>query len=232
MTRLAMICSLRSGATFAALALATGCSTLDNTPDLAVNPRLYVDVDYASAAPGDVDVFVAPTLDLRDAAALPAHDGGYPIRYGGDEFWLRPVAVMVGDVLVRELRHSDIFGAVVERAGPETVIMKPSLVAFTVGAQEGMAGSMAFAEVGLRVEVLGPVGDGGARPLWHDQVYANRQQTQHELRPVSPYLLVGRALQTTMSSALRALDGSYVARSHVPVDTPPLGDPAARPLGR
>ena len=78
------------------MALAAGCSTLEKTPDLAVNPRLYTDVAYESAAPGDVEVFVAPTVDQRDGAALPTHDHGYPIRYGGDDFWQRPVAVMVG----------------------------------------------------------------------------------------------------------------------------------------
>lgn len=214
------------------MALAAGCSTLEKTPDLAVNPRLYTDVAYESAAPGDVEVFVAPTVDQRDGAALPTHDHGYPIRYGGDDFWQRPVAVMVGEVLHRQLQQSRIFGALVDRAGPDCAVLKPSLVTFTVGAQEGMAGSMTFAEVGLRVVVLGPAGADGARPLWHDQVYANRQRTELQVNPASPYLLVGPALQVAMAGALSGLDGSNVARSDVPVDAPLLGERAAAPVGR
>ena len=63
----------------------------------------------------------------------------------------------------RQLERSELFSGFVDQASPETVILKPSLVMFTVGAKEGMAGAMTFAEVGLRVEVLGPVGEDGER---------------------------------------------------------------------
>ena len=60
--------------------------------------------------------------------------------------------------------------------------------------------------------------------MWHDHVYGNRQRTEHQVNPVSPYRLIGRALQVTMSSALKGLDGSNVARSNVPVE---VAQPAA-----
>ena len=66
--------------------------------------------------------------------------------------------------------------------------------------------------------MLGPAGENGERPLWHDQVYGNRQMSERKVRPVSPYRLIGRALQLTMTNALGGLDGSNVARSHVPVE--------------
>ena len=197
-----------------------GCNTVDYTPDLATNEQLYADVNFVTKAPGDVEVFVAPVQDLRDVSALPLHDGVYPIRSGTDEFWERPVTVLLGEVLARELAQSALFSESSARARPETVLLKPSLVAFHGGAQEGMAGAMSFAEVGIRIEVLGPVGAAGERPVWHDQTYGNRQRTEHEVNPVSPYRLVGRALQLTMSGALSGLDGSNVARSGVPVTSP------------
>lgn len=198
--------------------LLAGCGTLDYTPDLATNELFYVDVPFETKAPGDVTVFVAPLQDRRDGAELPLHDKGFPIQYGTDEFWERPVADMVQDVLDRQLDQSGLFASFVTQPKKDTVLLKPSLVMFHVGAQEGMAGSMSFAEVGLRVEVLGPADAAGERPVWHDHVYGNRQRTEHQVNPVSPYRLIGRALQVTMSSALKGLDGSNVARSNVPVE--------------
>ena len=203
-----------SGAALAA------CSSVDYTADLAVNELLYTDVAFVTAAPGDVAAFVAPVQDARDADALPGHEGSFPIRYGNDEFWERPVTVMLGEILQRELAHSQLFAAVGPSATPEAVVVRPSVVAFHVGAQEGLAGAMSFAEVALRIEVLGPAGADGERPVWHDQTYGNGQRTEHSVNPVSPNRLIGRALQLTMSGALAGLDGSNVARSDVPVAAP------------
>ena len=205
----------------AALAsLCAACSTTDYTADFATNAHFYQDVPFRTAAPGDVAVFVAPVQDRRDVAQLPKHQRGFPIQYGTDTFWERPVTEMVSEILGRQLEGSAIFARRVDQAGPETVVLIPSLVTFAVGAKEGMAGAMTFAEVGLRVEVLGPVGEDGERPRWLDQVYGHRQSTELQVQPVSPYLLVGPALQVTMSTALAGLDGSNVARSSVPVATP------------
>jgi hypothetical protein len=78
--------------------------------------------------------------------------------------------------------------------------------------------SSTFAEIGLRIQVLGPAAADGKRPVWHDHVYGNRQVSELDIKPVSPYRLIGRALQLTMSNAMTGLDGSNVARSHVPID--------------
>ena len=66
--------------------------------------------------------------------------------------------------------------------------------------------------------MLGPANETGERPLWHDCSYGNRQMSEFQVKPVSPYRLIGRALQLTMSNTLAGLDGSNVGRSHVPVE--------------
>ncbi len=213
-------------------ASAAACGTTDYTADFAANDHFYEDVPFKTKAPGDVRVFVAPIQDQRDAALLPTHQRGFPIQYGTDAFWVRPVTEMVGDVLARQLDASEIFAGCVDQAGPDTVVMMPSLVTFAVGAKEAMAGAMTFAEVGLRVEVLGPVGADGERPRWLDEVYGHRQSTELQVQPISPYRLVGRALQVTMSSALTDLDGSNVARSSVPLARPPRSAAAAEASAR
>ena len=81
----------------------------------------------------------------------------------------------------------------------------------------------------MRLQVYGPAGNDGKRALLMDQTYANKQSTPTELNPASPYKLLGRALQQTMSRTLNGIDGSNVARSTVPVDT--KSDPTAPAVG-
>ena len=211
----------------------SGCDSLNYSADFADNGLFYADVPFRTRAPGDRELFVAPVADGRRPEQLPMSDNGFPIQYGGDEFWERPVPTMLGDVLVRQLEYSELFPAIIEQAGPGSLVMKPELVMFAVGVQEGISGSMTFAEVGVRVQVFGPEQADGTRPLWHDQIYGNRQRSEYEVKPISPYRLVGRALQMTMSKALTSLDGCNVARSNVPVDVKvpagPEGAPAAPP---
>ncbi|HEB53984.1 MAG TPA: hypothetical protein ENI87_12085 [bacterium] len=222
---------LLSRLSFAPLALlllgAGACDALNYTADFADNSLFYADVPFVTKAPGDRPVFVAPIHDAREGTVLPLHDRGFPIRYGTDEFWERPVPEMFSEVLVRQLEDSEMFPAVLDHADPEALVLKPTLMLFTVGAKEGISGSMTFAEVGLRVEVFGPVGADGERPRWHDHVYGNRQVSEMQVNPVSPYRLIGRALQLTMSKTLSGLDGSNVARSDVPVEAvePALASP-------
>lgn len=215
-----------------AAALVTGCGTFDYSADLAENELFYADVPFRTKAPGDRQVFVAPLRDAREGTALPLHEDGYPIVYGTDEFWERPVAQMLADVLERQLGQSGLFVQLADRPAADALVLKPTLVAFTTGSKELMSGSLTFAEVGLRVEVLGPAGADGQRPVWHDHVYGNRQVSEPGIKPVSPYRLVGRALQLTMSKALAGLDGSNIGRSLVPVDvllpTAPAEASAAR----
>jgi hypothetical protein len=207
---------LRVSSALLALGFAVGCTTPDYTADFATNELFYVDVPWQTKAPGDRAVFVAPLVDARAGATLPVQERGFPIVYGGDEFWERPVTEMFGDVLQRQLAASALFPSLETRATPSTLLLQPTLVAFTTGAIEGMSGSRSFAEVGVRLQVLGPAPASGTRPVLHDQIYANRQTSPMELNPTSPYRLVGRALQQTVQKLLNGLDGSNVARSHVP----------------
>jgi hypothetical protein len=205
------------------LVLCTACATRNEIADLAQNELLYVDVPFQTRSPGDRALFVAPIVDQRDQVVLPVEDHGFPIVYGGDDFWQRPVREMVADVLVRQLQSSSLFGAVSVQATRGALLLKPTLVSFTTGATEAVSGSRSFAEVGLRLQVLGPADGNGKRAVLHDQVYGNRQLSQLELNPVSPYRLVGRALQLSIGKALAGLDGSNIGRSNVPLD---IGEPA------
>ncbi len=200
-----------------------GCMTPDYTSDLAKNDLLYTDVEFATKAPGDRAVFIAPVTDVRKVDNLPTVDHGCPIVYGGDDFWERPVSDMIGDVLERQVASSGLFAAVAPQASANALVIKPQVVSFLVGAIDGVAGTSSFAEVGLRLTVYGPADATGKRAVLHDTIYASRQSTDRQLSPISPYRLVGRALQVSMTKALSGLDGSNVGRSNVPLD---LSDPA------
>ncbi len=204
-----------------------GCQTIDTTSDLAKNQLLYTDVAFQTKVPGDRAVFVAPLKDARTMDGLPTMDRGFPIVYGGEEFWERPATEMIYDVLHRQLASSGLFTSIADQATNETLVVVPQLVSFLVGAIDGAAGTRSFAEVGLRLTVFGAADAQGKRAVLHDATYANRQATDLEMSPVSPYRLVGRALQVSMTKALTGLDGSNVSRSHVPILTDEFAVPAA-----
>lgn len=206
------------------------CSAMNTQADFATNSRLYADVPFRTAAPGDRTVFVAPVRDARGGGApLPTHEAGCPIRYGTDEVWERPVVQMLGEVLQRQFADSELFPAVLDHAEPTALVVVPTLLAFTTGAMETIGGSSSFAEVALRLEVLGPASADGARPLWLDRTFRNRQVSELSMNPVSPYRLVGRSLQLAVGQALTGLDGSNIARSSVPVEVVLPSDEAAVP---
>lgn len=209
----------RSSRTRLPLLLALGlaaCQAPNHVADLAHNDALYVDVPFVSKAPGDRTACLLPVADAR-TAALPATDKGFPITYGADDFWDRPVGEMVADVLRRQLAQSRLFAAVAQEARADAVLVQPTLVSFAAGSVEAIMGSSSFADVGLRVVVMGPASADGERPVWHDRVYQSRQTTPAEVNPVHPFRLVGRALQVAMRGALAGLDGSNVGRSGAPV---------------
>ncbi|HEX5051620.1 MAG TPA: hypothetical protein VFZ65_07610 [Planctomycetota bacterium] len=207
--------------------LAASCASMNTKADLAENELLYVDVPFLTKAPGDRALFVAPLVDVRDRQVLPTDERGFPIAYGGDDFWDRPVVDMVGDVLVRQLRGSGLFAAVVDQATPDVLVLKPTLVSFTTGQTEAISGSRSFAEVNLQLQVLGPAGADGQRAVLFEQSCKNRQVSELELNPVSPFRLVGHALQMSMSKALSSLDGSNVGRRNVPLAAPEASEAAA-----
>ena len=199
------------------------CNTTSHVADLAQNELFYVDVPFTTKSPGDRAVCVLPMADARVATGLPTSERGFPITYSGDDFWDRPIAAMAGDVLQRQVEKSGLFAAAATTAQPDAVLLVPSLVTWLGGTTEAISGGISFADVGVRVQVFGPAPAGGERPLWHDEVYGNRQVSQLELNPPSPYRLVGRALQFTMTKLLAGLDGSQVARSGVPIVRSPNG---------
>lgn len=198
--------------------LATACMVPNETADFARNDLLYSDVPFATKAPGDRDLFVAPIVDARDKTVLPTQERGFPIVYGGDDFWERPVREMLADVLQRQLADSHLFGRIVDQPDPSTLLLKPTLVTFTLGATEAMSGRRSFAEVGLQLQVLGPADAAGQRQVVFDQTFGSRQMSEQELNPISPYRIIGRALQQSMAKLLGGLDGSNLGRSNVPIE--------------
>jgi len=212
---------------------AGACATSSQSVDLANNDQLYKDVPFATKAPGDRAVFVAPLVDGRVGKDLPTQERGFPITYGDDQVWERPVPVMVGEVLQRQLQSSGLFTEVAATASPQALVLKPTLVSFLTGAAESMAGSSSFAEVGLRLQVFGPADATGKRAVLFEDLYANRQMTEVALNPVSPYRLIGRALHISVGKALAGLDGSNVSRSNVPIEVvEPVAVPAGPPDGK
>ena len=214
------------------LLLATACGTTNYAADLARNEVFYVDVPFVTKAPGDRAVFVLPVADARDPSKLPTGDRGFPIAYGGDDFWERAVTDMIAEVLQRQLQQSQLFAAVQSEASPQDLLLLPTLQAFTTARVEGMSGQRSLAEFSLKVQVFGPVGADGERPVWHDQTYLSQQTSPMQLNPTSPYRLIGIATQAAMAKLLRGLDGSNIARSDVPRAVNAPAEASAAPSGR
>lgn len=208
--------ALHSRLFLAPLLAVAACAAPDTQLDIATNDRIYVDVPFSTRVPGDRELFVAPLADVRTFDDLPEHEGGFPINYGSDQVWERPVRDMIDEVLTRQVAESRLFAAVVERASADSLVLSPRLVQFTTGAVESVSGARAFAEVGLHLQVFGPVDAAGKRPVLLDETFTERQITPPSMRPPSPYLLAGSALRATIQKTLTGLDGSNVGRTHVP----------------
>lgn len=125
---------------------------------------------------------------------------------------------MVGEVLARQFAASGLFPQVLDALKPDALLVKPAIVTFLAGAAESIAGSRSFAEVGVELTVYGPADAAGKRQLLLQTVYANRQASEVGIKPISPYRLLGRALQVSVGKALVGLDGSNVSRSNVPIE--------------
>ncbi|MBM4062838.1 MAG: hypothetical protein FJ265_17345 [Planctomycetes bacterium] len=200
------------------------CTTSGGAADLATNGELYVDVPFTTKAPGDRQAFVAPVADARGRQAPPQSNRGFPIVYGNDSVWDRPVPEMVAEVLHRQIAGSKLFAGLDDAPGPATILVLPTIVSFQAGAVQSVSGCSSFADVGLRLQVFGPAGANGARALLLDEVFADRQATEVAMSPINPYRLVGGALRVSIGKALVGIDGSNAGRSQVPLDVaaPPV----------
>lgn len=77
--------------------------------------------------------------------------------------------------------------------------------------------------------MLGPADAFGKRAVVFEQTYGNRQLSEQELNPISPYRLVGVALHRSVAQLLAGLDGSNVGRSNVPLDVEAVPASATSP---
>lgn len=201
-----------------------GCTSVPQEVDLAHNPKICADVPFTTRAPGDRTVFVAPVVDNRHGAR-PAHDRGFPIYYGPDSAWDRPLTDMVGELLVRELGESQLFAQVSPVATPEAVVLQPELVAFTMGSMENIHGARTFAEVALKLRVFGPADATGARPLWFERTWGDRQVTEPLIKPANMFLIAGNSTARSLAKVMSGLDSTNVGRSGMPLA---LAEPAAK----
>jgi hypothetical protein len=206
----------RPTSTFALCALLAACSSTDHkVADFGANPEIYAGLGYKTKQPGERTVFVGPVVDARRDDVLPAGLGGFPIVYDNESRWERPVPAMLDDVLHSDMLASRLFSSFAPNAKVADIIVMPSLVTFTTGSVELDAGARALSDLGVRVQVYGPIAD-GKRPLLLDQVYGDREMSDASMRTPSRVLLTGRVLRATMQKLMRGLDGANVSRAGLP----------------
>jgi hypothetical protein len=193
-----------------------GCA-VEEGMDLARNGSLYRATEYTATLPADRGVYLAPIADEREAN-VEAASGPYTVSYFTDGDWSRPPAVMVDEVVRRELESSGVFAGVQTRARPEDCLMRVKLRRFDVGAESHVTGWKSFAAIVLGVEVLGPVAASGDRPLWLQRDYAGAQKSGISWVPPAATGLMGLSVRQAVVSMLGDLDRSNVARANVPLD--------------
>lgn len=197
-----------------ALLLLGACKTAPKM-DLAENETLYVPTGYRCSIAVDREAFLTPFTDERSALEEASSS---PVVYVDDGRWHRLPARMLDDVLARELSEAKLFTAVVGQPKPETLIIKPSIASWRGGITEEVTGRASFAQVGLRLVVLGPAAADGHRRTLFDEKFMHIQASEIAMIPRSPMQLFGMATRNAMVKALAAIDQSNVARSMVPLD--------------
>ncbi len=198
--------------------LAACASAGTDDRDLATNPSLYQSPGYKSQLPPDRAVFVAPMLDQRRPPAIEAATGPSIVTHMPEGKWTRSLPVMIDEVLRKELGSSGVVAAVLPQARNDALVIKPTLVVGACGAQEHVAGRRSFAEIGIKIVVLGPADANGKRTPLHDHLYGHAQVSEIEMSPVPAPNLMGMTLRTTLAQLLAGIDQSNVARSGVPLD--------------
>jgi hypothetical protein len=185
--------------------------------DLGRNENLYRLSGYAARAAAERDVFVAPVVDARGVRVQDA-SGSTSIDYFPDGRWTRPPAVMVDDVLRREISSSGVFREAAAQATPETCILRAQLTQFDVGSEMHVTGWRSFAAVALEVTVLGPADEAGERPTLFEESFHDAHRSEIDWRPPTAASLMGASLRNVMLRVMSALDQSNLARPAVPAD--------------
>jgi hypothetical protein len=180
--------------------------------DFSSNPQLYKGTGYRAKLPVDRRAYVANVVDEREQ---PRPAGNYPVTYLADADWARPLPHMVHDVLVEELRESGLFTELLDAPAPDALLVKPILRAFDGGIEEQPYGRRSLASFGLVLEVWGPE-EQGRREVLFTRPFYDRQGSNSTFKPPSPRVLMGHALQATMSKVVANIDQSNVSRSTVP----------------
>lgn len=186
--------------------------------DLGTNPELYVPTGYVSKLSADRRVFVVPTVDAREPRAPVDASGPYTVNFYPDGRWHRAPAVMVDEVLRAELATSLVFASVELNARPEDCMMRVRLTGFDVGAESHVTGFRSFAAIRWALELHGPEGESGDRPLWLNRDFGGAQQSTISWVPPPAAVLMGMSLRQAAAEMLAALDQSNVGRSNIPLD--------------
>lgn len=206
----------RIGVWMAALGLLCACRSSSSRLDLAHNEALYQSSGYTAKVAADRAVCPLPVVDARKAPAVEAA-GPYAVQLLPRGAWPRSMSEMLGDVLERELRRSRVFARVTDRVDPGACLLRVEIEELDGGIEEHPTGRRTFAKVALRAKVLGPEGPKGRRDVLLDERFEARQGTDVVMRPVSPRVLIGRALAAAIAAMLARIDQTNVARSGVPM---------------
>jgi len=207
----------RSVASVSAAGLALCACASPPQMDLGRNENLYRLSGYAARAAAERDVFVAPVVDARGARAEDA-SGSTSVDYFPDGRWTRPPAVMVDDVLRREISSSGVFHESTAQASPDTCILRAQLTQFDVGSEMHVAGWRSFAGVALKVSVLGPTDAAGERATLFEESFQDVHRSDIDWHPPPAAALMGASLRQVMLRVMSALDQSNLARPAVPAD--------------
>ena len=201
-----------------AFSLLAGCQAPPRK-DLFENQEYYRSPNYVTKLPTDRGVTVLPLVDDRKPTPV---DASTATVLMADGFWSRPVPTMVDDVLRDEVTRSKVFREVLPTPRADTLLLKPYLVDAHGGVVEESSGRWTFAQIAIRVEVHGPADGNGNRRRIHDKTYTDRQVGARAMRPISPMILTGMALNRVVGAILADIDQQNLARSAVPLA--PLDD--------
>lgn len=202
----------------AVLGVLGACRSSSSRLDLARNDALYGSSGYTAKVAADRAVCLLPVVDGRKAPAVEA-SGPYAVQLLPRGAWPRSMSEMVADILELELRRSGVFAEVSERVQPRTCLLRVEIEELDGGIEEHPTGRRTFAKVALRAKVLGPESSEGRRDVLLDERFEARQGTDVVMRPVSPRVLIGRALAAAVAAMLARIDQANVARSGVPMDS-------------
>ncbi len=189
---------------FASALLLAACQT---TPprDLARTPGLYTSTGYHAKHHQDRSVWILPVGDRRQP--LPTHrDGVYPLTYTEDRYWARPIAVMVDEVVRKEIADAGLFARIAPDEASADWVIEPTLLDFYGAVEERVAGRRVLGKTRLHVKVWGKRGKDGRREVLREQTYNAPTETAGAMFVPDPHALAVAACRKAVVLMLLDLE--------------------------